>query len=206
MSDKTLTPAELEAHLKEQAHFIKASSDAYDNGHEIEAKRIALAIRILVHDTNSSHSLLKQMNKKTQIQYIDSTLDGSLMSAHALVGMRITNKSGQKSGYSPRLDRYKDKYKKIAFDTWWNQIVCKDKHGNTLSRQNLILIMANKDGGAHVDSKISTAYEGLKYDNAMGWTFTNGSKQGPLEDMLYASVRQIAYELIESLKLEKLTT
>lgn len=58
-----LTPEELQAHLAEQLGFLERSADAFDNGYEDEAKRMATAIRVLVHDTNQSISLLKQLGR-----------------------------------------------------------------------------------------------------------------------------------------------
>lgn len=51
-------------HLKEQIFFLQASSSSYDRGFMSEAKRLAVVIRVLVHDTPKSQSLLSQMDKK----------------------------------------------------------------------------------------------------------------------------------------------
>jgi len=52
------TEEELRDQLKDQIHFLIESSNAYDSGSASEAKRLAVAIRILVHDTDISRSLL----------------------------------------------------------------------------------------------------------------------------------------------------
>jgi hypothetical protein len=63
MSKYCLTKEELANHLKEQIDFMIASAIQFDNGFEGEAKRLAIAIRILVHDTSRCSALLTQLNK-----------------------------------------------------------------------------------------------------------------------------------------------
>ncbi len=53
-----ISQEELEEHLKDQISFLEISANAFDAGREEEYKRLALAIRILVHTGPSSHSLL----------------------------------------------------------------------------------------------------------------------------------------------------
>ncbi|MFC1908223.1 hypothetical protein ACFLWT_02340, partial [Chloroflexota bacterium] len=64
MTKYVQTGDELLGHLKDQIAFMKISANSYDNGFEDEAKRLAVAIRILVHDTPQSTSLLTQLDKK----------------------------------------------------------------------------------------------------------------------------------------------
>ena len=57
------TSEELLAHLWDQIKFLVASSKSYDQGFEGEAKRLAVAIRVLMHDTTQSNALLTQLGK-----------------------------------------------------------------------------------------------------------------------------------------------
>lgn len=52
-------------HLRRQLDFLGRSAAAYDAGHADEAVRIATTIRILIHNTQSSTSLLKHLNATT---------------------------------------------------------------------------------------------------------------------------------------------
>ncbi len=49
------------AQLEEQVAFLRHSAALFDAGADAEAKRIAVVIRVLVHDTPRSHSLLAQL-------------------------------------------------------------------------------------------------------------------------------------------------
>ena len=53
------TKKDLKSHLKEQIQFLLRSTQSFDDGFVSEAKRIAVIIRVLLHDTNRSISLLK---------------------------------------------------------------------------------------------------------------------------------------------------
>ena len=69
MAKRQQTQDELFQQLKEQLKFIHTSSNEFDKENFSEAKRLATNIRILLHDTNSSTSLLKQLGYKEKIYY-----------------------------------------------------------------------------------------------------------------------------------------
>ena len=50
------TQDDLRKHLEDQIHFLQSSSSAYDQGTLAEAKRLAVAIRVLVHDGKGTRS------------------------------------------------------------------------------------------------------------------------------------------------------
>jgi hypothetical protein len=115
--------AELEEHLREQLEFLQSSADAFDSGRLSEAKRMATAVRTLVHDTKRSKSLLTQLKKK-DVPFIDSAGDFSpsnLMSQALLLSIQIGSRGG---GYVASLDRaVGDEPRLIPFDKWWHKIV-----------------------------------------------------------------------------------
>ena len=170
------TEDELNSHLKEQIEFLKKSSQAYDEGFESEGKRLAAVIRVLLHDTQNSTSLLTLLRKKdilfhdTSLAYIPS----NKVSTMGLIMMRVGPNGAM---YVPPLDngppvRYSKA--KIAFEEWWNKIVFVDTLGNKLTRKDLVLAVSNKDGGAHVDPQLNSAYAALTRFNSLGWKFIQG--------------------------------
>jgi hypothetical protein len=58
-------------HLREQLQFLDASALSYDAGFEGEAKRLAVVIRVLLHDTAKSRSLLQSLGIKHTLRYND---------------------------------------------------------------------------------------------------------------------------------------
>ncbi|HEY4058491.1 MAG TPA: hypothetical protein VGM39_17885 [Kofleriaceae bacterium] len=62
------------AHLIEQVGFLDASSTAYDQGIESEAKRLATTVRVLVHDTSASRSLLTHLGVRDRLPWTDTAM------------------------------------------------------------------------------------------------------------------------------------
>jgi hypothetical protein len=197
--------AELREHLQEQVGFILASAEAFHQGRQSEAKRMATAIRILVHDTGRSHSLLSQLAVKNRILYYDtatSVADPRIASAISLAGMVLTiGKNGPQSFWSPNLDpdsELKDCTIR-PFYSWWTRPVMKDNRGEFFSRRAFVLGVADQDGGAHVDPELDEAYGELTRRSSIGWRM--GGESGPEEipGLELACVRQVAHELLVSL-------
>jgi hypothetical protein len=196
------TEEELKAHLKEQIEFLQRSAEAYDEGFKSEAKRLAVVIRVLLHDAKSSTSLLIQLKKKN-IKFYDTAYnyDPKYLTP-GLIQIRVSTLNGAQ--YVPPLDdgspsRYLKG--KIPFDEWWNKIVFADTTGNKFTRKDLILAVCNKDGGAHIDPKLNKAYADLTRFGSLGWQYgLNGIDKGFVTDPELASIRQIAHEVLKSLK------
>jgi hypothetical protein len=192
--------AELHAHLAEQLQFLEASAASFDAGFYGEFKRLAVTIRVLVHDTQASHSLLRQLGMK-DIKFTDTcpvNPPGNLMSFHGLAAVTFDS---PKNSYAAMLDDVPpSELREVAFEEWWNKVICIDKNKETLSRRQLILSAANQDGGAHVDPALDSTYAELK-KNSLGWIGIDASGANyPLEGAERASVRQIAHEVLKTLK------
>lgn len=189
---------DLQQHLQEQLGFLQRSADAFDEGHEAEAKRMAHVIRILVHDTGSSHSLLGQLEMKAG-QWVDTCLEdrpGNLSTHGGLVAQMLGQRSVR---WTALLDDGPFRGTK-NFDAWWNAPVFRDNADTTLSRRDLILTMANKDGGSHVDPKLTDAYARLVKENSLGFIWMQDGVEAPATGPEKAAVRQLAHEVLRSLK------
>ncbi|MCP3907512.1 MAG: hypothetical protein GY712_05790, partial [Oceanicoccus sp.] len=88
----------------------------------------------------------------------------------------------------------------VFFPEWWNKIVLKDNNQNSFSRRELILALSNKDGGAHVDPNLDSAYADLTRNNSVGIVFSDGQTYQAVKDVELHTVRQIAYEVIISIE------
>ena len=64
MAEVKQSKVDLEDHLREQISFLRASADSYDSGFKGEAKRLAVIIRVLLHDTHKSTSLMTLLGIK----------------------------------------------------------------------------------------------------------------------------------------------
>jgi hypothetical protein len=200
---------ELLTHLRDQINFMIASAISFDNGFEGEAKRLAVAIRILVHDTSRSSALLTLL-RKMDILFYDSASafdPRNLLPSNCLTMIRASKKGGEElvGDYVAPLDRLspaRNKDKKAGFGKWWNRTTMyKDKEGNLFTRRDLVLAVANKEGGAHIDRKLDQAYANLARFNSLGWkVFTEGREKDFLNSPVLPSIRQIAHEVLKTLR------
>ena len=196
------TREELISHLKENLGFLKASAASFDSGSLGEAKRLAVSIRVLLHDTKQSKSLFRLLKLKEGFNFLDTAHDynpANLMSHHGLVGLRVISEGSSYIAFlgdGPNTESFKN----LPFSQWWDKIVISDSKKNQFTRSELILALANKDGGAHVDPNLDESYMHLTRYNSVGWISSSNGKETPMHNVELFSVRQIAYELIYSLE------
>ena len=194
-----LTQSDFEMLLQEQLEFIRASARAYDAGFEGEAKRLALAVRVLVHDTANARSLLRHLGRKG-IMFVDTArpFDPTNELTHSSLTMLAM---GTPSGNVPLppLDGSLTK-REVDFDTWWDGVVFVDKDRNEFSRRDIVLTLANKEGGAHVDHALDQRYADLRRNNALAWyDVSPDGKATPGTDEVPATMRQMAHEMLRTL-------
>jgi hypothetical protein len=200
MTDKIpRTEVELKIDLSEQLKFLETSANLYDQGSESEAKRMAIALRILLydHDRCNSKSLLGQLGLKNN-KFLDTAIENTsnVPTAHcALVHILF---AGKKTQYVALLDDMPGKM--TDCDSWWKGVIFEDNEGNKISRRDIILTMADQDGGAHVDPCINRYYSRLKNGQSLGHAYSNGSGWSNMQGAELASVRQITHEVLKSLK------
>jgi len=156
-----LNDDQLKENLKEQIHFLNKSSKSYDDGEYIEAKRLAVHLRILLYDKPRIPSLLKQL-KNPNIKFWNSSYVTDERFCRPMFSLLLLSKNANDEPiYEPILDRNlsKNPPSKIDFETWWNQIVIKDNSGeHKFSRKDVVLNVAQTDGGAHVDPFLNLKY------------------------------------------------
>lgn len=214
-----LTDDQLKDNLKEQIHFLNKSSESYDAGEYIEAKRLATHLRILLYDRPFSHSLLTQL-KKHNIKFWNSSYVTDDRFCRPMFSLLFISKNANNEPiYEPILDRAisENIRPKIDFESWWNQTVIIDNNGkNKFSRKYLLLKVAQEDGGAHVDPSLDKQYVALSRENSLGikgiinekkidWdAYDLGLADADYADMKnkpeLATIRQIAYEVLITLK------
>lgn len=195
-----LTKGELKTQLDEQLNFLKNSCESYDQGNFSEAKRIAHALRVLLHNTKESKSLLGQLNLKN-IKFI-STSD-TIVQNNALniaqTGLIATHMGDDSSQFYVPLDKAFVS-KQLDFDSWWNEIIITDQEKNTFSRKDIILDnISNKDGGSHIDPELETNYYNLSRNNSLGRHIQKNEKWENMQTPELATTRQIGHEILKSL-------
>jgi hypothetical protein len=199
MRNITQSQRELLEHLTDAIRFLTASAQSFDQGFDGEAKRMATTVRVLCHDTGQSVSLLGQLALKSMpfcdTGYTDQP--GNLMTFCSLVSMRL---GGAGSEFIAPLDNRPGPDHDSTFDGWWAAVVLDDKRGNRLSRRDVVLQLANKDGGAHVDPQLSANYAAISRTPGFGWTLNDPLGARPMPGRVErVTMRQITYEVIKTL-------
>ena len=188
---------DLQNYWEEQLRFLKKSASEYDKGDESEAKRMATNLRVLFHQTKKSHSLLKQLNRegiKNNFLFLSSSgiyIPANLIPTSTLLAIESST-SGVK--YKSIGMNSKDLHL-LTFKDWWNEIIFDDKK-NKFTRKDIILLVSNQDGGAHIDPYLDANYAELTKFNSLGWIDCNGNAIGG--NPAYAAIRQITTEILLS--------
>lgn len=112
----------------------------------------------------------------------------------------IATHSGGGGCYLPLLDRFGSNIlNKVPFNEWWNQMIFTDIEGNRFSRKEVVLAVANTDGGDHVDPTLDPIYANLSRMNSLGRWVGSGNNWRRMGTPVLATIRQIAHELLKTL-------
>lgn len=128
------------------------------------------------------------------------------MTHHGLAGIKISNTPPKPtSRFVPLCGENEKFHPFVPFLAWWKAVVFKDQRGNRFSRKDIVLTVANQDGGAHVDPELDEDYDALSKKNTLGWTFKSGDAEIPWpSNPVPASIRQIAHEVLVTLEAAEL--
>lgn len=196
--------SELKAHLKEQISFLSLSCEHFDQGKKHEAKRIATNLRILLHDTKMSKSLIKQLGLES-IHFLNTAEPynpKNLISQVGLLSFKFNNSAGRRAWACPlgTPNKLPDKAY-LNFSEWWNMPVISAKGKNKkiiFSRKDLVLHLTDTDGGCHVDDTLDENYVALSRWNAVGITTIQEEIEKPIDNPILPSIRQIAHEVLST--------
>jgi hypothetical protein len=190
--------------LRDQRELLRNAAERYDAGSEVEAKNIAVRLRVFLHDTKNCHSLLAQLGIKERLPFLDTTnvemppevphFDAGLCMIHAQLG-----EDGY-SRYVPAMQNMDPErsHPPQAFVDWWSAPIVTDNSGRPVCRREFVLWLANEDGGAHIDSSLRGAYVELSKTGLVTFRPELG-EDARFKDLVSPSVRQIAFELEQTL-------
>lgn len=140
--------------LQDQYDLLKDAVEGFYAGREAKANDIAVRIRTLVHHTGDeprdSRSLLSFVNPN----YLDLDIYHKPPSSTAIwsISQPIRLSGDGKSGFI-RDDFSSPNYVLVPLKRWWTEqyLIIGSMRS---SKKQLVLDVANKDGGAHVDNEV----------------------------------------------------
>lgn len=197
---KTFDKAELVLLLQQQLLLIEDFTMLFDKGKEYVASDIAVKLRVIFHSTNNSTSLMRHL-KLEHIMMLDTASQynsKNLLAHHGLTGMRIP-RLGERGKFTP-IDRPEYECQFVSLHNWWStKKVIVDPNKKSYYRKDLVSLMANKEGGAHVPEFIEDEHYQLTRGKASGWVFRSNEEEYNLNPVP-AAIRQIASEVLRTFK------
>lgn len=177
------TKKELLHDLYSQLHLLKIFCHHFDEGDIDFAKEIALKIRVLLSDgkeKSRSRSLFQQLESafifdRPDFINLNSPYTGYsgdektyfVRSCLVRFDFRVGKDAPNIMIPHPLYKEKKKKYSYNAFSTWWDKkpvLLLNDK--DKLTRRDIILFLADQDGGAHIDPHFEEKYALLKRGKA----------------------------------------
>jgi hypothetical protein len=146
----------LRVRLKEQITHLEVSAARYDAGWPEEANRLAVTVRVLVHDTGMSKSVLTQMAVKDEMRWIDSNGGLDARNAALFSSLVVFQSTVTETGIEPTVLPVEQadilsRGLLLDFETWWKIAPVMVGSGEQITRSDVVDMLANQDGGAHVD-------------------------------------------------------
>ena len=171
----------------------------FDSKDLIDPGSMALQLRLLLIDSSSRTGGRSVMNLMgvTNAQKILSTVPQRIsertISSIGFLGLRLSE--GEANWYAP-VGYTKGAQNLLTTEKWLEEPIFKTG-SITFTRLKLIRVIANKEGGAHLDPSIDPEYYEIARANGAGWTFFLGDgKEIPLGDPFPAMLRQVCYEVL----------
>jgi len=188
---------QLKEQLNRQIEFLRCSAKEFDEGREDEAVRLATTLRLLLHDTQRSRSLLGQLDHLDRNFWDTSWPNESnnIATTSTLVSIAM---GADKTRFQAHLDDTPF-LRQQPFNSWWIEPIFVDNQNRAMSRQDLVLIAANQAGGAHVDPSVDETYYDLEFQNSLGWRSVNGEIEVELGQPGRVALRQITHEVLKTL-------
>lgn len=141
--------------LKDQYDLLKHSIDDFYRGIDAKAIDIAVRIRTLVHDTSSSHAFLATFDPNYRSLDIYRRRPPAAKVVFSIpAGIQL---SGDGTKKFIKDDFGSGQHELVTLEHWWTDqyLVIGTVRS---SKKEVVLDVANKDGGAHVDAEVPSRH------------------------------------------------
>ena len=197
---------------------LNALCESFDQGDNDALYSTCSILRWLLSDSLDTKSLLTQAGKKSEIKFIDSSIKDRQGFSYWTIGGNICNINMQATpatyagllykklarandkflqcDIEPLFDRSAHEAKMVDFDEWYHQEVYANvRRGCSISRKDIIENLPENEIGVRKSGK----YDIFKDSTMLGF-YINGMPIRFSQNPAFVSLRQIAWEVIESLK------
>jgi hypothetical protein len=189
------------AMLEEQMGLLRTSLRAFYEGNFAESLRIATTIRILVHESGMSKPLLNQARPDGLALQIKENVCEIGPGEEEVFNFAVGVRMGPGAVVAPAVDLGSSHYALNSIGAWWNRTALSfPSNGRQMiyTRKKVVLILANKEGGAHVDPIEDPDYVKLLTDQPLTFSFQGVPIETPNLARFLAA--QSGVEMLECLK------
>lgn len=208
-------PDDVKQQLIECFEALISDALSYDSGNFKSIKRSSGVLRMLFYDTTNSHSIINQIDNKSKIPMVSFSnyKEKDYLYYGQIFCARFWELPPAINQHYDTFLFYPDKANcfNVSFTDWWNGVVFR-LDDTKFTRGNLILSIANKDGGVHFDPTIDEGYIHLingdtgfkinpKENNhlILGGSPNANNEEVKFKDLHLALMREIVHESILSL-------
>ena len=215
-SSRTLQPIPNTVLMPLRGHvdFVVRASDAHDAGYLSEITRCAIALRSLFHSPPPYLSLLAQADG-LQGNFLSTALPQAAEGVGRYGSLVITaNFDGRSIHFCPLDSAWYGRW--LKFSDWWSEPMFIDEQKKELSRRDVVLTVASRDGGTNLDPSLAIAYARLSQFESAGVmpnailevsaianinaiANSNVSAAEPVSNPERVALRQIAHEALRTL-------
>jgi hypothetical protein len=192
---------------------LRSLTDRFDQGVSTTAGELATCLQTLLRPAQRvSAPDLRQRLTWVDTAGVLSPKNTSASSCLTLMKIRTGLRRG--GDYVPKFGLYPpapirtrsgehiDRGSRIPFDHWWTNPVLRDAAGNEFCRRQLVLAVAHA-AGATRDDEAAAAHRAVAASATLGWVVSGELRSAArsLEsNPIVASVRQIAYEVTQTIR------
>ena len=193
--------------VREQVVQLKKLCELYDNGEKIFISKIALNIRVLLHNTKnckSAYESLKSQGLRAVLfpdtrgyNHLHDLNEGKIDMVSSKMYQCDVSTTSSHIKYKISYKKSKD-YNYWNFQDWWNNATVLFWGNNVLCRRDIVCMVADQDGGAHIDNEIDERLYVLRNSIPATATivFNNTKIILNSNDILNSVIRAIAEEVI----------
>jgi len=187
------------ARLKEQMQFLRTSLGAFYEGDFAESVRIATIIRVLVYESGVCKPLLTQVQPNgLELPILEHV--GEWTGEEQIFSFAVSVRMGPT--LAPAVDLGSSHHTMSSVGAWWNRTVFtfRSQLGRQFiyPRKKVVLVLANTEGGAHVDPSEDTDYVRLLTNQPLTFSFQGVPIETP--DLARFLTAQSGVEMLECLK------
>jgi len=186
-----------------QKDALDISSLAFDTGLIGESARLATSAFLLAgRGMRTNKPILDHLEILDKVQFF-TTVPNNSQSGSPLISCSVTmiRENVAQIELQGRGREAMMNGRSLSYDDWWNEVVLNDGLSQALTREKIIRILRDKDGGAHYDANVSDplVIAALKGEIS-GFNYQSGGITRPVPFSLEYTMRQIAEELRRTIK------